>query len=114
MVYEISAAYTSSLFINLQTATFRSRCVCDEGCSSSSKTSGSGLSIGSILLIVYVLNMGRSVRPCRYGDTQEFREHAVEESSFFRARLKLNSPYKYASFELFKLYAFIHTSIGAR
>ncbi|XP_020625258.1 uncharacterized protein LOC110062653 isoform X2 [Orbicella faveolata] len=67
--------------------TFRSKFVCDEG--------GSGLSTGSVLLIVYVLNVGRSVRPCRYGDTQEFGEHAVEESSFLSAFLKLNRPYQY-------------------
>ena len=69
VIYDISAAYTSSPFIHLQTTTFRSKCVCDEG----------GLSTGSILLIVYVLNMGLSVRPCRYGDAQEFIEHTVEQ-----------------------------------
>lgn len=92
MVYEISAAYTSSLFINLQKTTFRSKFVCDEG---GSPTGGSGLSTGSVLLIVYVLNVGQSVRPCRYGDSQEFGEHVVEESSFLSAFLKLNRPYQY-------------------
>lgn len=106
MVYEISAAYTSSLFINLQKTTFRSKFVCDEG--------GSGLSTGSVLLIVYVLNVGRSVRPCRYGDTQEFGEHVVEESSFLSAFLKLNRPYQYTYLVLFKLCAIIHNSMGAR
>ena len=75
--------------------------MCDEGCSSTS--SPGGLSTGSILLIVYVLNMGRGVRPCRYGDSQEFGEHVVEESSFVSAGLKLNRPYQYSSFVLFKL-----------
>lgn len=87
--------------------------MCDEGCSKNAGSPG-GLSTGSILLIVYVLNVGRGVRPCRYGDSQEFREHVVEESSFLSAGLKLNRPYQYASFVLFKLYAFIHNSIGAR
>ncbi|XP_020625282.1 uncharacterized protein LOC110062679 [Orbicella faveolata] len=50
VVYEISAAYTSSLFINLQKTTFRSKFVCDEG---GSPTGGSGLSTGSVLLIVF-------------------------------------------------------------
>ena len=85
--------------------------MCDEGCPSTGSTAG--LSTGSILLIVYVLNVGRGVRPCRSGDTQEFRELFVEESSFLSAGLKLSGPYQYASFVLFKLYAFIDNSIGA-
>lgn len=71
--------------------------MCDEGCS------GGGLSAGSILLIVYVLNVGRGVRPCSYGDAQEFREHCVEESSFLRAGLELNGPYQYASLNSMRL-----------
>ena len=53
------------------------------------------------------------MRSCRYGATQEFRGHVVEEKSFLSAGLKLDTPYQYASFVLFKLYAFIHYSMGA-
>ena len=89
---------------------FHSQCVCDEGCSSPG-----GLSTGSILLIVYVLNVGRGVRPCRYGDSRKLREHVVEESSFLSAGLKLDGPYQMNMLLSCTLNsAFIHNSIGAR
>ena len=52
--FHVSSANSNFDHFNLQKATFSSQCVCDEGPVNPGEKSVGGLSIGSILLIVYV------------------------------------------------------------